>query len=128
MTLTSQFNGSTPLVLDGFIRRRRDLVEVCGGPLPYEKITTLADLTKEMLIKRWSLTTKRNETKRNGRFFFPTGEKFFEKGVFQQQNTCCFFAILFLGRGSFIMGPTRFYWGPGGSKVDAKMLRNKSEF
>ncbi|CAK9117099.1 unnamed protein product [Durusdinium trenchii] len=27
-------------------------VEVCGGPLPYEKITTLADLTKEMLIKR----------------------------------------------------------------------------
>ena len=29
-------------------------VEVCGGPLPYEKITTLADLTKEMLIKRKS--------------------------------------------------------------------------
>lgn len=27
-------------------------VEVCGGPLPYEKITTLAELTKEMLIKR----------------------------------------------------------------------------
>mmetsp|Transcript_62683 Transcript_62683/g.149583 ORF Transcript_62683/g.149583 Transcript_62683/m.149583 type:complete len:632 (-) Transcript_62683:45-1940(-) len=27
-------------------------VEICGGPLPYEKITTLADLTKEMLIKR----------------------------------------------------------------------------
>ena len=25
---------------------------MCGGPLPYEKITTLADLTKEMLIKR----------------------------------------------------------------------------
>ncbi|CAE7604845.1 unnamed protein product [Symbiodinium natans] len=27
-------------------------VEICGGPLPYETITTLADLTKEMLIKR----------------------------------------------------------------------------
>ncbi|CAE7675276.1 unnamed protein product, partial [Symbiodinium necroappetens] len=27
-------------------------VEVCGGPLPYENITTLADLTKEMLINR----------------------------------------------------------------------------
>mmetsp|Transcript_57612 Transcript_57612/g.135051 ORF Transcript_57612/g.135051 Transcript_57612/m.135051 type:complete len:650 (-) Transcript_57612:25-1974(-) len=27
-------------------------VEICGGPLPYENITTLADLTKEMLIRR----------------------------------------------------------------------------
>ncbi|CAE7928741.1 DYRK4 [Symbiodinium sp. KB8] len=28
------------------------LMLVCGGPLPYENITTLADLTKEMLINR----------------------------------------------------------------------------
>eukprot|EP00930_Biecheleria_cincta_P026382 TRINITY_DN18600_c0_g1_i1.p1 TRINITY_DN18600_c0_g1~~TRINITY_DN18600_c0_g1_i1.p1 ORF type:complete len:735 (+),score=91.77 TRINITY_DN18600_c0_g1_i1:136-2205(+) len=27
-------------------------VEICGGPLPYEQITTLADLTKEMLVHR----------------------------------------------------------------------------
>lgn len=27
-------------------------VEVCGGPLPYEQITTLADLTREMLVNR----------------------------------------------------------------------------
>ena len=115
MTLTSQFNGSTPLVLDGFVRRRRDLVEVCGGPLPYEKITTLADLTKEMLIKRWSLTTKRNETKRNGRFFFPTGEKFFEKGVFQQQNTL-FFCNSFFGPGVIYHGTNPILLGSGGIK------------
>jgi len=27
-------------------------VEICGGPLPYENITTLADLTREMLVHR----------------------------------------------------------------------------
>jgi len=27
-------------------------VEICGGPLPYETITTLADLTREMLVHR----------------------------------------------------------------------------
>eukprot|EP00933_Yihiella_yeosuensis_P060609 TRINITY_DN6335_c0_g2_i1.p1 TRINITY_DN6335_c0_g2~~TRINITY_DN6335_c0_g2_i1.p1 ORF type:complete len:693 (-),score=101.25 TRINITY_DN6335_c0_g2_i1:65-2143(-) len=27
-------------------------VEICGGPLPYENITSLADLTKEMLVHR----------------------------------------------------------------------------
>lgn len=27
-------------------------VEICGGPLPYEQITTLADLTRELLVNR----------------------------------------------------------------------------
>jgi len=27
-------------------------VEICGGPLPYETISTLADLTREMLVHR----------------------------------------------------------------------------
>merc|ERR1712217_240222 len=29
-------------------------IEVCGGPLPYQSISTLADLTREMLVRRAS--------------------------------------------------------------------------
>jgi len=35
-------------------------IEICGGPLPYESISTLADLTREMLVHRRKPTVPEN--------------------------------------------------------------------